>query len=174
MTSFFTNFSNSIVLITILPFVLVALFLFIWAMRGRNKARAARKWPTTTGRVLFSEVEARRSHSSEGGYSTAYYPNVVYEYQVDGKRYQSNQFYVAMPVGLGFRGAVERKVAQFPVGSMVEVYYNPENPTQAALEPTVPSSRILVYVVVIIVLVLAVTTAFTVSMSGMVSGFLPK
>lgn len=174
MAGFFNNLSNSIVLITTIPFVLVALFLFLWAMRGRRKAAAARNWPTTMGRVLSAEVETRRSHSSEGGTSTSYYPNIIYEYQVDGRPYRSNQFYVAMPVGLGNYAKVYQQVSQYTVGSMVEVYYNPEDPTQAALVPSAPSSRVLIWVVILIVVILAVTVAFTSGIMNMVGGFMPN
>lgn len=174
MAGFFDSLSSSIVIITTIPFVLIALFLFVWAMRGRRKAMAARNWPTTMGRVLSAEVETRRSHSSEGGYSTAYYPNVLYEYQVDGRPYRSNQFYVAMPVGLGNYAKVHQQVINYPVGSMVEVYYNPEDPSQAALVPSAPSSKVLIWVVILIVVILAVTLAFTMGIMNMVGGFMPK
>jgi hypothetical protein len=174
MASFFNSLGNNIVLLTIIPFVIVAVVLLLFAMRGRRKAAAARNWPTAMGRVLSADVETRRSSSSEGGYTTSYYPNVLYEYQVDGKSYRSNQFYVAMPVGLGNYAKVHQQVLQYPVGSMVEVYYNPADPTQAALVPSAPSSSILIWVVVLIVVILAVTVAFTMGIMNMVGGFMPN
>ncbi len=149
------------ILITTLPFVIIAIvFIYIW-MRGRRTSSITRSWPTTMGRVLYSAVEARRSHSSHGGYSTSYYPSVVYEYQVNGQTYQSKTINPGMEVGLSFRGKVEEKAAKYPASGMVEVFYNPENPAQAVLEHSAMGNTLMGWIALLILVILACTLVMT-------------
>lgn len=168
------SLSGGVVAFTAIPFILVALFLLLMALRSRRRVRQSMNWERTTGTVLFSTVETRRSRSGRSGYSTAYYPKVVYEYHVSGQRYQSDRLNLG-EIGLGFYKRVEAKVAEYPPGKMIDVYYDPDNPAQAVLERTAPSGNVLLFVVVVIVAILVCTTAIifgAVSLVGqMVSGF---
>lgn len=133
------NMSGSISALVSIPFLIIAIvFFFLWA-RSRWKTSAAKNWPSTTGRVISSEMEARRSRSGSGGYSTSYYAVVLYEYMVNGQRLQSNRLTLGTPIGTSFTGRVQKKVLQYPVGSRVEVFYNPDDPTEAVLEIKAPS-----------------------------------
>lgn len=162
-----SSLGNSITLMVALPFVLVALFLLFLAMRSRGKARAARDWSETMGTVLMSGAEARRSHDSDGGYSTSHYPVVVYEYVVNGRRYQSNRFNFGSEVGYGFQGMAQNRAAKFPQGATIPVFYNPEDPSQSVLEKTGgASSKILIFAVIMVVIILATTLFFTTSMTN--------
>lgn len=160
-----------------LPFLIIALVFFLLWIRARRQVSVARGWPTTTGRVLSAEVEKRRSHSSTGGYSTSYYPVIHYEYQVNGKRYQNNRLTIN-EIGLGMYGRVQKKVDQYPPGSRVQVYYNPDDPYESVLETRAPAGGIYLFVAVLIVVILACTAAFT--LGGMtfagqlVDQFMPK
>jgi hypothetical protein len=151
------NLGPFTILVTTLPFVIIAIIFFYIALRGRRASSVTKTWPTTTGRILRSEVELRRSHSSDGGYSSSYYPVVLYEYQVMGQTYQSSTLSPGLEYGLGFQGRVQARVAKYPVGSMVQVYYNPENPAQAVLEHSATGNRILGWVGVFVLVILACT-----------------
>jgi hypothetical protein len=155
--SFVNNIGSFTLIVTTLPFVIIAIVFFYIALRGRRASSITKGWPTTTGRVLRSEVELRRSHSSEGGYSSSYYPAVLYEYQVMGQRYQSSTLSPGMEYGLGFQGRVQARVAKYPAGSTVMVYYNPDNPAQAVLEHSATGNRIMGWVAVLILVILACT-----------------
>jgi flagellar basal body-associated protein FliL len=164
---FMDNMSSFITAIVAIPFVIVALVLLFIVYRGWRKARISQSWPTTSGRVLGAGVEPRRSHSSEGGYSTSYYPVVLYEYSVMGRTFQSNRLTVGGEVGYGFPAWAQRVVAGYTPGAMVTVYYNPENPAEAVLQTTSGSrNKILLLVVVIMVVILAATIFFTTSFMG--------
>lgn len=119
----------------------------------------------TGWRVLASHMDARRSRSSEGGYSTSYYAVVLYEYMVEGKRYQSDRLTLGNTIGTNFTGGVQKKLQLYPVGSRVEVFYDPNDPTEAALEIKAPSGKIYLFIALFIIAILAVTMGFT--MGGM-------
>ncbi len=90
-------------------------------------------WPTTTGRVLKSEIQTKRNPASSG--TIAYYhPVVVYEYRVGGKRVVSKRLGNYLAFGERLEEA-ESLVARFPLGSDVRVYYHPRLSRVAALMP---------------------------------------
>ncbi len=157
----FSNMGTFTMLVTTIPFVIVALFLLIMALRSMRRATASQSWVQTSGQIIASTLEARRSHSSSGGYSTAYYPVVTYQYVVNGQMYQGSRINFGSPIGSGFAGIAQRWLARFPAGATVPVYYNPNDPTQAVLERSAGgSSKILLGVAVFILVMLVATTAF--------------
>jgi hypothetical protein len=172
--NFMNSLGSGITLIVAIPFLIIALLLLRAGLRGRRLAAASKTWPSTTGKVLSSEVEARRSSSSHGGYTTSYYPVIFYEYQVDGQIQRSNTLVLGGEIG-GAVSRAQQKVMAYPPGSSVQVFYNPANPQQATLEQGRSLSGILVWVAVLIIVGLVCTLAFSAGMMGMasslVSGF---
>jgi Protein of unknown function (DUF3592) len=177
-SSLTNNLGGMISGLVALPFIIIAIvFIFLW-LRGRRQVSSALNWPAVSGKVVFATVETRHSHSSSGGTSTAYYPNVTYEYTINGQRYQSSQISFGSQVGLGNYNAVLKKVVGYPINSMVQVYYNPDNPAQAVLEKSAPASKIFLFVAVLIVAILACTLTFTLGgmsfISNLVSSVVPQ
>jgi hypothetical protein len=167
--SIFGSFAVATVVITALPFAVIAVFLALRARSSQQQVKAARAWPTTTGRVLSAEVVAHRSRTGRSGYSTSYYPAVAYEYVVNGQRYMNNVVNPGQAVGIGLRGVVEKKVARYPVGNAVQVYYNPQNPGESVLETSASgANRVLWFVVALIVVMLICTLTFIFGMMSMV------
>lgn len=122
------------VICTSLPLLLV-LFMGYWSLKQSARVKASQAWPSTTGRVLFSSVEQRRRRKKRDFYC----PKVRYEYTVSGKQYQGGALSFGQMV-LSDYDAAAQKAAQYPVGSMVQVYYNPENPADAVLERIAPAN----------------------------------
>jgi len=153
--------------LTTVPFLIVVLVLVMIARRSSAKANASKDWPSTSGQVLMSQIEMRRSSGRNTGMSP--FPVVVYEYTVMGQRYQSNR--IAFGGDIGGSMIAQPTIAKYPAGSMVTVYYNPQNPGEAVLEQRSRSSKILVWVAVFIVAMLACTVAMTLGMMGFVTQF---
>lgn len=122
--------------------VFSAIFLVI-IFSARQSAAKAQSWAATTGRVILSTLEARRS--SKGG--TVHYPVVQYQYRVNATDYESRKIMPGMEWGGSGARAV---VAKYPAGSTVTVYYNPENPAEALLERDVPKYTIWLWVALIL------------------------
>jgi hypothetical protein len=111
-------------------FGLVALMLF---RAARRTSEAAAAWPKTTGKVMTSTVESYL-HTIDGRSSTVYQPAVEYAYEVHGREFRSRQITLNSKSG-GSRAFAEKAAAQYPVGKVVELHYDPKNPSQAALRP---------------------------------------
>ena len=102
----------------------VALLLIIKGIHTSRKSRFSQSWPTTTGTILSSSVEYHADdHPS--------YENSIYEYVIDGTRISSDHIDYGNPR----RTEPEAKslAAQFPVGQMIQIYYDPANPRIAVL-----------------------------------------
>lgn len=118
---------------TVVPLIiLVGLGIFIYrrSQQGKVAKEAAQSWSGTMGTVLTSTVQSKRT-----GNSTSTYPVVVYQYEVNGKSYQSQtikageQFF-----NVRILGEAQATANRYPVGAQVMVYYNPANPQESALE----------------------------------------
>src|SRR5262245_39046442 len=70
-------------------------------------------------------------------------PHVVYTYTVAGTPYTSSQISFDLFDKPGGQGRVESIVARYPVGQNVTVYYDPNEPATALLEPAVYSHFLL-------------------------------
>ncbi|MGO9108061.1 MAG: DUF3592 domain-containing protein [Thermoguttaceae bacterium] len=92
----------------------------------------AQNYPTTNGVITHSEV------TGHGGRHSNYSPNVQYKYAVAGKTYSST----CCRFGDVYanEGIAHRIVAEHPLGKPVRVYYNPDNPADALLQPGVDGS----------------------------------
>jgi hypothetical protein len=112
--------------------ILVGLGIFLYRRNQQSTAarQAAKSWSSTIGTILMSTVQTRRT-----GRSHSTYPVVVYQYEVNGKSYQSQtikageQFF-----NVRVMGQAQTTAARYPVGASVMVYYNPANPAESALE----------------------------------------
>lgn len=132
---------------TILAFVLclvaicVAIAVVVgggWAMYGQWQGRRAESWPTTAGTIAASKIveEEVRARRARGTISHA---EITYRYRVDGRDYTSDRIRFAVnPTRDDARLYVER----FPARSEVDVYYNPNKPSEAVLEAGHPVSTL--------------------------------
>jgi hypothetical protein len=84
-------------------------------------------WPSTTGRIVNLNLSSPWWDEE----SIGYHLRAEYTYTVESETYRSYR------VSFGHRTYFSKKHAsdQFPLGKEVEVYYNPENPANAVLEP---------------------------------------
>ncbi len=106
--------------------------LTIIGVTGFLTCRRAARRPSVEGRVVSSEV----THDSEqvsGQLSWFYTPRIVYEYHVDGERYENSRI-AFVEVRDNRPGPAQEKARRFPVGARVEVFYDPSNPQEAVLD----------------------------------------
>jgi hypothetical protein len=93
----------------------------------------AQNYATTTGVVTHSEVERHA-----GGKNTTYSPNIKYTYTVAGKAYSGDRY--RFGTGSSNDSSARRIVDEHPVGKQVPVYYNPDDPAEALLQPGLDGS----------------------------------
>ena len=89
------------------------------------QALASPGWPTVEGAVTTSKVR-RRSGSRK--------LRLRYQYDVNGQTYESHK--IAF-MGRVFSGTASERRKRYPTGTQVTVYYNPDKPSVAVLEPGV-------------------------------------
>jgi hypothetical protein len=124
----FPKANTPVVIIAAAVGVLVLLF-FIASYRFSRKAA---DWPLVRGTVLQSGTEKVESRS-QGSQQIVYAPVVEYGYRVSDVDYVSRQIKLGVTVS-GSQGYAAGVAARYPQGSIVDVHYDPANPSSAALE----------------------------------------
>ena len=109
----------------ILAFVtLSGIGISIWGWMILQKSRITRQWPRATG-----TIESFKDSSAVNDLL----PEIIFSYQVDGKPYRCH---FEFPEGTHpLPEFVTFYRNKYPVGAEAEVFYNPEQPEIATLEP---------------------------------------
>jgi hypothetical protein len=94
-------------------------------VRNLAKGLHSRSWPATPGTVLESSSER-----TGRGYGAA----VRYRYEVDGKEFVGSRLFIGDSVDRS-ASVIDGRIAQFPKGKGVSVFYDPDHPHVAVLEP---------------------------------------
>lgn len=100
-----------------------------------------KKWPKTIGRIVRSEITSslqrhRRPTRTRGEYNvTMYVPRIVYSYEADGHSFEGDD--IGWSSSANRPSVVEKDVKRYPLQTQVQVYYNPDDPAEATLAPTV-------------------------------------
>ena len=151
--------SDSIITIGAIGFIFLLFNVIFLAVifSAQKDAKVATKWPTTTGTILMSTLELRRTNSGRH----AQYPVVLYSYQVGGRSYEGSR--IAPDPEVGGTGAPKR-LAGYETGSQVTVYYNPKDPSDAVLETKVSSLFWLWFALILVDLVLGAIALFNIMM----------
>jgi Protein of unknown function (DUF3592) len=122
----------------VLPLGASALVIMLFARAAGKQARDMKGWPKIAGRITRSEIETAIQEHRPGGARrdydvTMYVPRVIYTYLVDGDAFEGDN--------IGWSGSAstpslaEKYVKRFAVQTPVEVFYNPQDPTQSTLAP---------------------------------------
>ena len=118
------------VLMVVTALSIIGVILIFLQTNQLNEVAEIKKWSTTQGTIISSEVVVNR----------AYRPDGVYEYTVNGRMY-SESTDLQMPAFGGRRtkyDAATKLTGMYPAGQTVSVYYNPENPSLSKLKTGVP------------------------------------
>ena len=158
-------------LITVIMGIGVAA-LAVRAWRGQRRANAARTWPQTAGRVIESGVQERtfrmRRRTSVASYRDQkfYAPRVIYEYEVDGRRYQHNRLQMGDLITSSDYADAEKSAARYAVGSAVTVYYDPADPAGATLDIGAGWGTRLNWLIALLLLAITVVVECVILISG--------
>lgn len=87
-------------------------------------------WPVTRGKIVRSRVRDLGMGFNIAG---KYFPDIRYEYTVDGVKYQARRWTYNMS-GFKRRSGAEQVASRYPEGAEVGVRYDPGNPKSAILE----------------------------------------
>jgi hypothetical protein len=143
------NFGSFFALFAI-PFCLILGVLILILARSAMKSNSSRRWPSTDGTIIASTVESHRSYSSSSHtHTTMYSPRVVYEYSVEGRRYQNQTLNFGTVASASMPVWAESTVGRYPRGANVQVFYNPSKPTEAVLEHKVSRTTVILLLVLL-------------------------
>jgi hypothetical protein len=101
----------------------------VYGARIIQDARVSLSWPTVRGQVTESTVS---TDNSDG--FIEYRASVTYEYTVGGQQYVGSRICFLDEIFPDPEPARDR-AAQYPVGASVDVFYRPDDPWDAVLEP---------------------------------------
>jgi hypothetical protein len=108
----------------------IGYFLYKRNQQSMAYRQSTQTWLSTTGTVLMSSVQWKHT-----GNSSSTYPVVVYQYEVNGQRYQSQRIKAGEQfLNVRVMGQADATVNRYPIGATVTVYYDPKNPAESVLE----------------------------------------
>jgi len=118
------------------PFLVCGLWATKYGYGFVHDALASNHWPGVRGRIESADVAVSRAsgRNSGGRASHSYGASIGYSYEVNGKTYTCDNVFFG-DYRADRPGHAERQKAQYPVGREVNVYYNPDAPEIAVLEP---------------------------------------
>lgn len=110
---------------------------------------SSRRWPTTEAEILDSRVKVLVGRGPVGSSGE---PKIRYRYRVNDREYTSdNMTYDGWSTA---RDDAEKVVDRYRTGSLVPVYYHPQHPKWAVLEPGITLTKYLIPMVVVAVFLL--------------------
>jgi hypothetical protein len=115
-----------------LVFSVIGLSMLIGVLLGIRKSKSVQQWPSTTGRITESTTLGSFQQSGKGRIWIEE-PKLSYTYVVDGKEYTGHDIGIA-ETDTASKQAAEDKIAPYPMGKDVTVFYNPKSPDDSVLE----------------------------------------
>ena len=105
-------------------FIIAGFVAVLWGWSIMVKARKMQRWPVVKGAI---EQSAPTSEAND------LLPHILFSYTVDMHTYQC---VLEFPGGTSPSPELATSyVRKYPIGAKVPVYYNPDQPAQATLEP---------------------------------------
>lgn len=92
-------------------------------------------WEQVPGTIVSSEVEDAWDTTGE-----RYIGRVAYTYEIDGVTYEGDELDLRGAIFVRNRDDAERRLIPYPVGASVMVYVDPDDPTRAVLNRSLPDA----------------------------------
>jgi Protein of unknown function (DUF3592) len=140
-----------------------ALAIMLFARVAGKQARETKAWPKTAGRITRSEIETavqqhRRTGLARDYDVTMYVPRVVYAYQVNGTSFEGDN--VGWSGSASTPAFAEKFIKRFAPQTPVEVFYNPQAPTQSTLAPAGGTFAAVLWTIAVVLIGAAVAVAW--------------
>jgi hypothetical protein len=117
----------------------------------------------TGGAIVSSQIKME-SHKSD----LLYRADVRYTYEVSGHSYEGKRVSFSFGEGASSDKALAQHVVdRYPVGTAVQIAYDPTNSKKSVLEPGVHVSSLLVFFVVLLLMLLFMLTGSAILISNL-------
>jgi hypothetical protein len=128
--------------------ICIVLFIFL-SKPMMEKYKEVLDWPSVQGTISRSEFDCWEEEKEvDGSYvtETKCSASVEYEYSIDGKSFVNSNIRPNSGIKTTYdRNTAQQIVDKYPVGSNVEVFYNPEDKSNAVLEKKMNIGNWLLY-----------------------------
>ncbi|MHA1995995.1 MAG: NosD domain-containing protein [Candidatus Hodarchaeales archaeon] len=138
------------------------LYLLYSSIKNLIKAFTSTRWPSVEGTIESSYIQ--KHVDGEGG--TSYSSQVSYSYTINGKRYQSSEVKFGIPTQL-WKGRAQKTVDKYPPTRIVKVFFNPNSPDEAVLEPGVKFGSLLSSLVMLIIMIFGFVIGATILLQAL-------
>ena len=123
----------------------LGIFLMVMGLLSLQQGKEARHWKVVAGRITKSTLEEKRVDTSYGDglrrSEVGYQPQVEYQYRAGDETLAGKQ--ISLVEKQFTQKAGQKALEKYPVGAVVQVHYDPDDPQRAVLETgTVVSSFI--------------------------------
>ena len=102
------------------------------------------------GHIVASRVGGAEEWQGGSNKLTMFWPDVEYEYDLGGGKLTGNRISMAF-TSTSVHAEVEKKIATYPLGKAVRVFYNADDPTDAYLKD--PRKHILTFLLWAVVMI---------------------
>ncbi len=117
----------------------VGIFMLNRYREARREAKESKDWLSTSGLISFSDISTiTPTREVDITRSPTYAPVVEYTYTVQGIAYRGKRIGFGTVIS-STRTEAASIIERYPVGTVVNVYYDPHNPAEAVLEQKVGS-----------------------------------
>jgi len=120
-------------------FAFAAIFLFGYCICMWYYGSKSLDWTSTQGQIISSQKVMKEDTSGDiGSRRTEYVPEVQYSYSVGQQKLSSKDIHPPLnDSGTWFNGEAQTELTllKYPQNSTVTVFFNPQDPGQACLEP---------------------------------------
>ena len=109
----------------------------LFALVLHRQSSLAMKWPVVSGTIKLSDLEQYRAAPTEGSSrgQIMYQRRVSYTYKYNNLAYTNVHATLASSVASTSSWLVRKSTTDYKNGATVKVWVNPDNPSQATLEP---------------------------------------
>jgi len=114
-----------------------AIFIF-FALPPLQYSATSKSWPSVPGTITKSEVQVFKRDGN-----THYQPDIAYSYTVEGKKYTASKITVGDGALDNNVTKAKRLQAEYPAGREVDIYYDPDLPESAVLQPGTKSGDLM-------------------------------
>lgn len=123
----------------------------LFAFSLYRHAIGARRWPKVSGRITQSAVDEFQGRiDRDSALTTLYRPQIAFAYEFNGIKYAGNHSALGASVTSNHASYAQKAVAKFPVGAIVQVRVNPQNPSEAMLKPSTAGAWIVVAIAAVL------------------------
>lgn len=134
-----------------LLFVVIGVAFAFIGYHSYQLGKQSKDWPVAKGSVIQSKIEKRTETTGSGSNRRKVvrsYAVVKYTYAVGNRDYQSSR------IAFGQSKNAHEIVVRYPKGKSIQVYYDPQKPDQAVLEPGADPTFSIVFIGIGVVLAL--------------------